>query len=495
MHSHEESKKADGAIPNCPISQESVLDLTDPVLAPDGHIYEKSELITWVSSHAHSPINRQLRMESKAINHNNIGLKDILKLLKQARTDNIKLKSEVTAARKYLNENVLLQLQEGEELLTHQLLTDINISFSKTELRSILIKLITKKKYDLANLLLAKEVDLNYQEEKTGNGFVHLSMQDGQSDFVKKLCEKNVNLQQENKQGQSALILAIKLNLPELIHYFVQEKLRAFNLNQIGEALYLLIIKNLTPEIDLLLNSITVVELKLLSNTALAALTKSALEEKSEHCNEGIILKLLGKGMTAQSIFEYAIHHQSYLVIEYLLNNQFKNLDVITKESAFLLLERNHIKINLQIAKLSEIEGITIELQRNTAMRMIRYLFNNAERTDEVRQYVNYLKEHSLSLHYLCHRQGKVTFSIHRHSWEGRPVSATFVRIIHDAKNQILSLCKKSNYVPNENDRTFLASRLSNWKKVDSDFIKQYDRILQEKQHEIKKHRTAARQP
>lgn len=84
----------------CPITLEK---FTNPVIAADGHTYEKKAILQWLETHNTSPLTGQ-KLTSKLI-VNNFALKDCMeetqKKLKQQKSKLEQIKSELAEERSY----------------------------------------------------------------------------------------------------------------------------------------------------------------------------------------------------------------------------------------------------------------------------------------------------------------------------------------------------------------------------------------------------------
>ena len=76
----------------CPITHKKITELDEPVVAPDGHTYEKQPLIKWLRTHGTSPVTRQpIRINQLIINRALQRLTTVVTETKVETPDNIKL--------------------------------------------------------------------------------------------------------------------------------------------------------------------------------------------------------------------------------------------------------------------------------------------------------------------------------------------------------------------------------------------------------------------
>ena len=82
---------------------------------------------------------------------------------------------------------------------------------------------IKRNNIDIINLLLTSPIlNITYQNELTGNSYLHLAVLQQNIKLIKKLLNKDINIDTQNKEGNTALHLAYYINNIQIIKLLIE---------------------------------------------------------------------------------------------------------------------------------------------------------------------------------------------------------------------------------------------------------------------------------
>src|SRR5207247_2450259 len=124
----------------------------------------------------------------------------------------------------YLSNQMNLPLIK--ECMQHELLMQ---QFNSSQLGYVLLKLVNAKYYDEAISLLEKyptNIDKKWNFTDTFNRALHLAVLEDKphGQLIRLLHQNNPHIQDKNKEGKTAFLIAAEKNQPEILDIFLEDK-------------------------------------------------------------------------------------------------------------------------------------------------------------------------------------------------------------------------------------------------------------------------------